>query len=362
MIKKLKAIYRRLEFYLTDYRIKKKFKRINAPFIKYNYIKHKNKTPNILWIGANLNQDNIGFIKELKSISKLTIFKNHINLEQVYFNRKEVEFSRNSNARVLIEFLQKNHFDFILGQLWPDLINLDYLNLQELIKTQGIKTICICMDDFMPERWQINQTKRFNGPAGFGNLVDLYATSHLYSILRYYKLGLKAAYLPFGCSESLNLNLERDIDISFIGSNYGIRNDILKYLDKNGLKVNAYGPGFSSGTLNSDEVINIYNRSKIVIGISQVGYQKDEINLKTRDFDVISSGALYISNSCEELNAFFTPGLHYIRYNSKKDLLDKAIYYLKNKPEREIISKRAQKLGLSHFLWRNNLKLILDTL
>lgn len=354
-------LYRRFQFTLQKKSLSKKFASINYPCI--DFAKRTSNLDisklNILWIGTDENQDNIGFIDELSSLASITVFTNHLGAKNLFFDRDNPSLSRELNKERLLYYVNNFNFNLVMGQFWPELINFCDINLQNQLRQKSIKSICIAMDDFMPNRWLPDSYARFAGPAGFGPSVDLYATSDLNSVTFYSKLGLKSIYLPFGCSVSLSKNFDRDIDISFVGSNYGIRKSIIDKLYKAGLKINVYGPGFENGKIGYEEIISIYNRSKIILGISQVGYQKNARNLKTRDFDSISSGALYVSNSCDEFNQFFSPGYHYIKYNDIDDLIFKLKFYLRNDKLRTSIAYSAQQYGLRNHLWRFRLSKII---
>jgi hypothetical protein len=267
------------------------------------------------------------------------------------------------NSKTLLELLSPGdaRYQIIIGQFWPELIDLNYPPLKQLIKRKNIKVVCVAMDDFMPARWLPDQFSQIAGPAGHGKAVDLYATSDVDSIQRYASLGLNAVYLPFGCSSSiLQPGMVRDLDVVFVGSNYGQRKNIIELLVQAGINVHAYGPGFTNGSVSSEQIKNLYSRAKIVLGICNVGYQLKERNLKTRDFDAISSKALYIANACNEFNQFFSPNLHYIDYSSVNELLLKIRYYLANPEEASAISERAYKLGMSSYRWRTNLSKVIN--
>lgn len=361
----LLSTFRRFEFYIKNKIVTNSFEDIsNSEIVSLS----KSSYPvslKILWVGADENQDKLGFLDELNCISVYRLFDisiDGIHYNRLYFNNRDIIYSRELNTQRLIDIIKCDlDINLIIGQFWPELIDLNNLILKEIIQSRNIKVICIAMDDFMPGRWLSDSFSTFAGPAGFGNVVDVYATSDLTAINRYNRLGLRATYLPFGCSKSLCLNYsDRDIDISFIGSNYGIRSKIVKKIIDSGININTYGSGFPNGHINSDTIIDIYNRSKIVLGISYVGYQTKETNLKTRDFDVISSGALYITNSCKEFNSFFTPNVDFVHYNDLDDLIVKIKFYLNNDKERERIALSGNSKGLSTYLWRNNLKNVLD--
>jgi spore maturation protein CgeB len=111
--------------------------------------------------------------------------------------------------------------------------------------------------------------------------------------------------------------------------------------------------------VNADEIVSLYSRAKIVLGICNVGFQIKEVNLKTRDFDAISCGALVVSNACHEFNVNMTPGLHYIQYFEFPDLLQKIQYFLKHPSEARIIAEFGFNHGLKNHLWREHLKKVI---
>jgi hypothetical protein len=194
-----------------------------------------------IWLGADPNQDQVGFLQELKSIVDLKIFKNIENQPCLYYKQDDPDAAV-KNSISLFKLLEEVSCELVIGQFWPELIDLNYVPLHQILKNKNIRVICIAMDDFMPERWLPRRNGIISGPAGHGESVSLYATSDLASVQRYYKLGLNACYLPFGCTLNLRQNArERDIDVLFVGSNYGRRGEVIAFLRKNGIQVTSYG-------------------------------------------------------------------------------------------------------------------------
>lgn len=363
----LLGIFRRCQFKWQCNRRDRLFKRRRkVDFIdlrsKRRYDLSPIRTVNkVLWIGADDNQDNLGFLDELRSIIQVDIFANHEGAPKLAYCATRTD-SHTQNAKTLLGLLSNtgSNYEIIIGQFWPELLDLNYLPLKQLIKKKKIKVICIAMDDFMPSRWLSDVHSQIAGPAGHGMDVDLYATSDVNSIQRYASLGLDAVYMPFGCSASiLQDDVERDLDVVFVGSNYGQRKNIIDSLIREGINVHAFGPGFANGSISSGQIKNLYSRAKIILGICNVGYQVRERNLKTRDFDAISARALYVANACNEFNQFFSPNLHYIDYSSHEDLLLKIRYYLTHPEEASVIAEKAYKLGMSSYRWRTNLSKVI---
>lgn len=371
LINSILAQYRKFEF-AVQVRLRQKFldsigndcviqeDNLNIFLLSNKSVKTSTQKIKAIWLGADPNQDGVGFLNELKSIVDLTVFQNIDNKPCLYYQHNDPS-SPVTNSIHLLKFLQHNEScELVIGQFWPDLIDLSYEPLILLLKQRSIKLICIAMDDYMPERWLPRKNGIIAGPAGHGKAVSLYATSDLASVQRYHKLGLHACYLPFGCSLNLRQkSVVRDIDVLFVGSNYGRRSEVINYLLKNGVQVTAYGPGFEQGRVSAEEIAVLYSRAKIVLGICNVGFQIKEVNLKTRDFDAISCGALVVSNACDEFNINMIPGLHYIQYFELSDLLRKIQHFLRRPDEARRIAEFGYEHGLKNHLWRDYLKKVI---
>jgi len=78
-------------------------------------------------------------------------------------------------------------------------------------------------------------------------------------------------------------------------------------------------------------------------------------HLLYRYLEVITSGSLLVAQEVPAVRRFFIPGVHYIAYTNSQDAIDKIIFYLKNKKDRETIAiqgkKRADSLLNSRFFW-----------
>lgn len=148
------------------------------------------------------------------------------------------------------------------------------------------------------------------------------------------------------------LNLKRDIDVSFIGDlNKGNRKEYIKYLKQNGINIEVYGSGSENGKVSFKRMVEILNRSKISLNFSDIFENKaysfyKNINnrikqTKGRVVEVCMSGAFLLTEPSTSLNTLLDINNIDI-FNSKEELLEKIIYYLKNEKEREEKSKLAQ--------------------
>lgn len=152
-------------------------------------------------------------------------------------------------------------------------------------------------------------------------------------------------------------NLPKDIDVSFVGTlgeRIG-RADYVKYLLDNGINIRTFGSDSPGGQITFDKKIEIINRSKINVDFSGASREtrltkKRLINkrikqLKGKCFEAAICGSFAL---CE-----YAPGLEYFFdidkekeldiFCTKKELLEKVRYYLKNEKEREDIAKRGYR-------------------
>ena len=96
-------------------------------------------------------------------------------------------------------------------------------------------------------------------------------------------------------------------------------------------------------------MVEIFNKSKIVLGFATVGKNDNIFILKGRDFEVPLTGSFYITGYHDELQEYFEIGKDIETYTSKEDLLEKVKYYLKNDKQREDIANSGYKKCLENY-------------
>lgn len=171
-----------------------------------------------------------------------------------------------------------------------------------------------------------------------------------------------AHYLPFCADLSKNAaypELERQSPVSFVGSfeptRYANREKILAPLT--GLGFNLWGNKawlktglrkFYRGYPSNSEMMDIYKKSKIVVGMHVSGVPGTGVNV--RPFEVTSSGALLI-NQDERKDIFnlFRVGEEFVTFHNEHDLKEKVKYYLAHDGERNKIARAGfQKTRSQH--------------
>ncbi|MFZ2412560.1 MAG: glycosyltransferase [Candidatus Methanoperedens sp.] len=294
----------------------------------------------IFWVGANKEQDYSGFLKGLEKFGEVITFANRQGKYGQEFSTKtyDTEVVEN-NSNCLIEqidtALKHGKIDILVGQMWANYISVDAL---KWVQKKGIVTVNISMDDRLPELWG-KYKGIVLGSVGLADGLDLVLTSCPDCSIRYIVHGCPAIFWPMASDPDMfKPETEKDIDVCFVGNNYGIRGAIIKNLLKNDIKVEAYGSGWPNGYIGPLEIAHVFGRSKIILGIGTVGHNKDIYTLKLRDFDATMAGALYITHRNPDLLQLFEEGKDIECYLSIDECVKKIQYYLAHHEQREAIA------------------------
>lgn len=258
------------------------------------------------------------------------------------------------------KIINKNMIDFVNKTVNKHNIDLiicylsGYSTMPETlkeIKKLGIPMINESLDDERKFRSRKGKDGFYRGMKDICKYFDVSLTTSKSAIVKYLVEGGNPIYKDYAGNEKIykNLDLEKEYDVGFVGAIYGIRGEYVKYLQSNGINVYAKGNGWENGFATDDEMIEIFNKSRIVLGFSTVGKNDDICILKGRDFEVPFTGSLYITGYHEELKEYFDLGKDIETYTSKEDLLKKIKYYLENEIEREKIAKTGYNKCLNSY-------------
>ena len=183
--------------------------------------------------------------------------------------------------------------------------------------------------------------------------IDYCLIAQIDYVKKYKKEGLMNAlpiYSLVDIEKFKPLDADKIYDLSFIGQPYPPRIEILRFLIKNGIKVNLWGNGWHDyeefreiykGPVESDKYIKIINQSKINLSFSKNQYGVP--HLKGRVFEVAACKSFQLIDYYEGYLNLFKEDKEIVMYKNQKDLLNKINYYLKNEKEREKIAEGSYK-------------------
>jgi hypothetical protein len=165
--------------------------------------------------------------------------------------------------------------------------------------------------------------------------------------------GAVPLYLGEGANPEIYrpLQLERTIDVCFVGRKSAGREDIINSVRQEGIAVEVFGKGWENGPLATSEQVNeLFNRSKVVLGIG--GLRGARISdLKGRDFEVPMSGSLYLTLYNRELEDFYRIGDEILCYQDSSDLIRQLRDVLTNPGRAEEIRRAGGERARRDHTW-----------
>jgi spore maturation protein CgeB len=199
-------------------------------------------------------------------------------------------------------------------------------------------------------------------------------------VLKYVKIGARYVYwLPLALDPAVHKTVYLQDDekqryssnVSFVGTVIPVREDILEAIAKFGLNiwgppVSAYGSWkdgkpvlsrcYRGGPIFGEEVVKIYNASKIVVSIDSL-YGNQIFAVTPRVFEVAGCGAFHVCNYNEQLGKLhFEIGEDIVCFNKKEDLRKLVKYYLRNDDERAAIAKNGQKKAFEYHTYARRIE------
>ena len=323
-----------------------------------------NKKLHIYFVGTYYDHEGFGFIQSLKRFGDVIIFydkngKYGINSSMEDSSKDFIVANSNYLLKDVNEVHALNPIDFLIGTFTAPTISLDTL---QAIRKLGIPVVNYAMDDRLPVHWKKVSGKQ-RGAIGLVEGVDLTLQTTKEFIPRYLSKGGACIYFPFGSdSDIFKPNSIKDIDVLFIGNNYGKREYLVREIQKSGISILCYGTGFPNGHLSGNLVPEMFARAKIILGTGLIGHSSKIVTLKLRDFDAPMSGALYITKFNEDLSEFFEFNKEIVIYNNVNECIDKLKYYLENKLEREIISNAGRERCIKQHNWDQRIRILISIL
>ncbi len=188
----------------------------------------------------------------------------------------------------------------------------------------GAAIFNFCFDDKLglPGRMVGGQ---FASPAAIATVVDLNLTSAPSSRVKYAVHGGLSMFFPEAGQPDFHKPYEvpLDFDVSFVGARYGWRGPFIDKLQQllapAGVKITCFGRGWPGGQISDEELVKLYSRSRINLGFAGVGYSRNLMCLKGRDFEVPMSGGLYLTQDNPELRLVFEVGSEILTYKDEED-------------------------------------------
>lgn len=317
----------------------------------------------ILYVGTDAGQDFGGIIQGLQKFGEVIFFEQKPGLYgQMLINKKGVDVGKFNGRRLLTivqDILKSGPLHAVIGQMWG--WTMDYDMLQR-VRDLGIPVVNISMDDRHAFR-----LKRINGKwlgtSGLIGAIDLACTAAKECCLWYQVEGCPVIYLPEASDPELYkpFAVSKEYDVCFVGANYGVRNKIVKAIEKKGVRVTSYGNGWPNGRIDIKKIPEFFAESRIILGIGTIAHCQDFYSLKMRDFDGPMSGSLYLTHDNLDLYDLYQVGKEIITYRTPEECAEKVKYYLTHPEEREFIAENGRVRAVQDHTWEKRFDTVLRT-
>jgi spore maturation protein CgeB len=282
----------------------------------------------------------IYYILLKKLFPKLEIFDS----KKGYF-----QFGKDKMNSSFCRQIQSKKYDLILFAMEYDEFYPETLKKIKEFCPKSKTAIIICDDDAKFDTWSRYHSLFFN-----------YTITSQDFLKEYQKDGINSFFhLDYNLYKLFPIKTEKVYDVTFIGRPKADRNEVIKYLLDNGIKVTLFGwdwykyPEFAKvykGPLSQEEYAKVINQSKINLSPAKAGYteQRNQYNMKGRYFEVALCKSFQLIEKFPTLLKFFNEkeiGM----YVSQEDMLKKIKYYLSHEKEREAIAERAYKRTIKEY-------------
>ncbi len=280
----------------------------------------------ILWLGSLEMQDRSGTIQGLEKWGQVVCFSNRHG----YGGGGAIP---EENGKRLLEIAHDmGRVDLVIGNTYGASFRPDDI---AQVGRMGAVMTNISMDDRHYYRGPRLTDGRRAGPAGLNPGLDFACTTTRDTCINYLLDGVPALWLPMASDPDIFRpfpDVKKDVEVSFVGMRYGMREALVEFLRSHGVDVQVWGLKWPRGALPIAEVPQVIARSKVCLGVSSIGFTWGVTGPKMRDYDVTMAGGCYVTQHSAELCEHFVPGREIDTYTSFEECLRKVRLYV-NRPD-----------------------------
>lgn len=325
-------------------------------------------------------------------------FEHHNFYESLHFMGHDILYfdfmgllekrSRDWMNRRLLEVVKSEEPDLMFSVLFKD--EIDKNVIEKVSRDTGTTTVNWFCDD----HWRFEDFSRFFAPS-----FNWVVTTAQSSVHKYEQIGYSNAIKSqWACNHNSyrQLDLAPKYDVTFIGQPHGNRRPLIEMLKRAGIDVRVWGRGWDSGRLSQEEMIEIFNQSRINLNLSNssVSSQKttpqkkirrisraldrfplgrplkrglkkmrsaatqtpetlelDAIayhdQIKGRSFEVPGCAGFMLSGMADDLENYYELDKEVVCFTDARELIDQVRYYLNAEDERLAIARAGYERTLN---------------
>jgi spore maturation protein CgeB len=315
------------------------------------------------------------------------------------------EIGQSSMNRRLAEVIQSEQPDVMFTVLFQDW--LDFTTIRKISDTGTTRTVNWFSDD----HWNYEGYSSRWAPA-FNWVVTTAQTA----VPKYERDGHRNVIKSqWACNQFLyrKLDLPLKYDVTFVDQPYGIRRPVIEALTAAGFNVQCWGTGWPNGRLSPEEMIAVFNQSRINLGFVNAIYSSppkgtriDRITrrftrmaadlpgirpvyraarrvlrhglakpmsrstvladrldqIKGRTFEVPGCGGLLLTGPADNLEEYYTIGKQIMTFTTLGELIDTVRHLLDHEEERAAVALSGYRRTLSEHTYLHRFRDIFRTM
>lgn len=280
----------------------------------------------------------------------------------IYFDFMSIfkEKGKEQMNQQLLDLVQKEKPNLVFFCLFTDEFK------KETIRQIG--QIAPTFNWFCDDHWRFDNYSKFWAP--YFTYISTTATS---AIPKYKKIGYKNVIkTQWACNHFTykKMNLPSKHDVTFIGQSYGNRKKIIDTLRSADINVETWGYGWENGRVSQEEMIKIFNQSKININLSNsyqpwwknIIYGQEHQQIKGRNFEIPGCGGFTLSGQADNLGDYYKTEEEIVTYKNIRNLIKKVKYYLLHNKERECIAQAGYERTINEHTYEKRFNEIFKTM
>jgi spore maturation protein CgeB len=331
--------------------------------------------------------------------------------EVIYFDFMSLykEHGRHWMNRRLREVVAADKPHLLFAVLFGD--ELDKAILGEISEHSST----ITLNWFCDDHWRFDNFSRYWAPS-----FNWVVTTSKAAVIKYAGIGYRNVIKSqWACNHFLYKKLDLPLvhDVTFVGQPHGNRRQVIEYLRQSGISVQVWGNGWESGRLSQQDMIRVFNQSRINLNLSNASYSPAEnggkapavlrlarrlfgaaplsdtararikwhvagmrtsrrirdstdstalipphypSQIKGRNFEIPGCGGFLLTDRAENLEDYYDLGGEIACFDDIPDLADKIRYYLAHEEERHEIAEAGYRRTLRDHTYERRFNEIFD--
>lgn len=249
----------------------------------------------------------------------------------------------------------------------------DQLDIDAVARISGT-TDTVTFNWFCDDHWRFDNYSRYWAPAF--NWVSTTAKS---ALPKYGRIGYSNVLMTqWACNHFLYRPTgdARNYDVSFVGQPHGNRREVIAELRGEGIDVKTWGYGWETGRLAQDQLIQVFNQSRINLNLSNASTDGKKPSrwipwrratplpsqIKGRNFEVPGCRAFLLTDPAENLSEYYQPDVEIATFTGAADLASKVRLYLEDDEMRECVAEAGYRRTLEEHTYEQRFNRIFSAM